>query len=170
MAAASLGLLITLSAPLALAQPEEDTLTSRYEELKALALEQIGWSDEGEEQDSGEDSLDSKLEVIKEYYEDSKETTAEMSKEAYEWLKQDISRIGGWDYEVLSLSNQSDEDLKNTLATLGAENWNLVSAVADGGRIVFILKRPQKSYVNVLPAKDVLKLMSNQGVGEGSAE
>jgi hypothetical protein len=159
---------VSISATVASAEAEDDTPTSRYEELKALYLEKIGWSDESAEQDSGEGSLDSKIEAIKEYYEDSKETTAEMSKEAYEWLKDDISRIGGWDYHVLSVSDQSDEEIQNTLATMGAERWNLVSAVAHDGRIVFILKRPQKSYVNVLPAKDVLKLMSDQGIGEGS--
>lgn len=165
IAAAITGLVLSIPVSVA-AQEDEGTLSSRYEELKALALEKIGWTEEGTETDPGEGNLDSKLEAIKTYYEESKETTTEMSKEAYEWLRQDISRIGGWDYEVLSVSDQSDAEIQETLAVMGQERWNLVSAVANDGRIVFILKRPQKSYVNVLPAKDVLKLMSEQGIGE----
>lgn len=164
---ALLALPMMLHTPLAAAQDEEEsTLTSRYEELKALALEKIGWSDEADETETAEGDLDSKLDVIKEYYEESKETTTEVSKEAYEWLREDINRIGGWDYEVLSANGQDEDEIRTTLARMGAERWNLVSAVPNGDRIVFILKRPQKSYVNVLPAKDVLKLMSNEGIGE----
>jgi hypothetical protein len=168
IAVAILALLVTLLARVASSQEEGENSSSRYEELKALYLEKVGWSDDSAELDSGEDDLDSKLEAIKEYYEESKETTAEISKEAYDWLKQDISKIGGWDYHIFSVTDMGDEEIQNTLATMGQERWNLVSAVANDGRIVFILKRQQKSYVNVLPAKDVLKLMSDTGIGEGS--
>lgn len=91
-----------------------------------------------------------------------------MSKEAYEWLQDDIAKIGAWEYHVFSVGNIEDDEAQQTLARMGAERWELVSAVANDGSTIFVLKRPMKSYVKVLPAQDVLKLMGDMSpeVGE----
>lgn len=130
--------------------------TSRWEQLKALYDEKIGSS---EQLDADDGDLSGKIEAIKAYYRESKESTTEMSKEAYQWLQDDIAKIGAWEYHVFTVENIEDDGARETLAQMGLERWELVSAVANDDHIVFVLKRPMKSYVKVLPAQDVLKLM-----------
>ena len=89
---------------------------------------------------------------------------------SYEWLQDDIEKIGAWDYDIFSAEDIDKKNVQETLAALGQERWELVSAVSDGDAIVFILKRAKKSYVKVLPAQDVIKLMSEMGLTDDSDE
>lgn len=153
------GSFVTFQQPVAFGAEDEEESASRWDQLKALYNEKMGSSEEPA--DAGDEQLSSKIEAIKAYYRDSKESTTEMSKEAYEWLQEDIARIGAWDYQVFSAEDIDADETRETLTRMGQERWELVSAVPSGDKVVFVLKRPMKSFVKVLPAQEVLKLMGD---------
>ena len=159
MSALAAALLAAAASGPVLGADETEEPKSSWEQLKSLYQEKMGSSET--EVEVGDEGMSGKIEAIKAYYRDSKESTTEMSKEAYEWLQDDIAKIGAWEYHVFSVDDIEDDEAQQTLATMGAERWELVSAVANDGRVVFVLKRPMKSYVKVLPAQDVLKLMGD---------
>lgn len=157
-ASAVSAIIIFAGANTAGAAEDGEESTSRWEQLKNLYDEKIGSS---EQSDADDGDLSGKIEAIKAYYRESRESTAEMSKEAYQWLQDDIAKIGAWEYHVFTADNIEDDGTRETLTQMGLDRWELVSAVASEGHIVFVLKRAMKSYVKILPAQDVLKLMGD---------
>lgn len=150
--------LILVGADYTEAAEDGEESTSRWEQLKALYHEKLGSADQSDTTDS---NLSDKIEAIKAYYRESKESTTEMSKEAYQWLQDDIAKIGAWEYQVYTAGDIEGQETHDTLTQMGQARWELVSAVANDDRVVFVLKRPMKSYVKVLPAEDVLKMMGD---------
>ena len=89
---------------------------------------------------------------------ESGETTAVSAKD---WVVDDISRIGTWQYKVV-LVGASPRAMEEKLNKLGAERWEAFSVKevpASRGSFLISFKRPHRSYLRQLPAKDLLKLV-----------
>lgn len=99
---------------------------------------------------------------------ESGETTAGNAKD---WVVDDISKIGTWQYKVV-LVGASARAMEEKLNKLGAERWEAFSVKeVPTSRLNFLisLKRPHRSYLRQLPAKDLLKLVPLfQGEGDAS--
>lgn len=99
---------------------------------------------------------------------ESGETTAGNAKD---WVVDDISKIGTWQYKVV-LVGASARAMEEKLNKLGAERWEAFSVKevpTSRGSFLISLKRPHRSYLRQLPAKDLLKLVPLfQGEGDAS--
>ena len=104
-------------------------------------------------------------EKVKELYEATKETTGEMSKEVIDWTKEDISNIGAWEYKIVTFGDIASEEIEKELNALGAERWDCfwVQETEAGPR--FYLKKPKRSYLKLVPAGNILKLVPKAAGG-----
>ena len=85
----------------------------------------------------------------------SGETTA---KTAQAWFAEDLGKIGSWEYRVLRTTS-SDKRLEDELNELGRERWECFSTVSHGGRLIYSFKRQHRSYLQSVPAKELLRLV-----------
>ena len=89
---------------------------------------------------------------------ESGETTAGTAKD---WVVDDISKIGTWQYKVVLVS-ASVSVMEDTLNRFGTERWEAFSVKevpTSRGSFLISFKRPHRSYLRQLPAKDLLKLI-----------
>jgi hypothetical protein len=83
------------------------------------------------------------------------ETTAKTTKE---WVVDDLSKIGTWQYKVVNHSDSSAR-IEKKLNELGDLRWECFSVhYSSGGDTTLFLKRRHRSYLQQLPAKDLLRL------------
>lgn len=81
------------------------------------------------------------------------ETSATTAKE---WVVDDLRKIGTWQYKVVG---NSIADVEDTLNTLGAERWECFAVQnRNASNVRLYLKRRHRSYLQQLPAKDLLRL------------
>lgn len=81
--------------------------------------------------------------------------------DATEWVKGDLAKHGDWQYHVVTLVNESDENLAAKLNELGAERWEVVwiekPPEARFGETPYrvFLKRPSKSLLRSIKVPDL---------------
>ena len=84
------------------------------------------------------------------------ETRAKSSKD---WVMEDLGKIGTWQYKVAVVMS-TPQRVERELNQLGAERWECfaVREIEGERRTTLYLKRPHRSYLRYLPAKDLLRL------------
>lgn len=91
------------------------------------------------------------------------DTTA---RSATEWVSEDVGKIGTWQYRVVKVEVAKVEAKLNEM---GAQRWECFSVNWEG-MPTLVLKRRHRSYLQQLPAKDLLKLIPMLQGGGDSAE
>lgn len=86
---------------------------------------------------------------LKELYDRARQAGEIVPDDVMEWARTDASRIGDWEYRLLSLADQPDAVIQQQLQSLGSNRWECfwVEATPDGRRFYF--KRPQRSYLQL---------------------
>lgn len=80
------------------------------------------------------------------------------AKNATKWVVDDIGKIGTWEYKI-HRARGVDADAERQLNDLGRNRWECYAVSRVGkGESVFYFKRPHRSYLQQLPAKDLLRL------------
>ena len=94
------------------------------------------------------------------------ETSATSAKD---WVADDLGKIGTWQYKVMRLPAASRR-LEIEMNKLGNQRWECFSVrEVDSVYVVAYFKRPHRSYLKQLPAKDLLKLFPLLQDGNGDA-
>ncbi len=91
------------------------------------------------------------------------DTTA---RSATEWVSEDVGKIGTWQYRVVKVEVAKVEAKLNEM---GAQRWECFSVNWEG-MPTLVFKRRHRSYLQQLPAKDLLKLIPMLQGGDDSAE
>ena len=97
--------------------------------------------------------------IIGRLYERAKVNGEDVPKDVMEWAKQDIRKIGAWEYKVVELHAADASEIETELNKYGRLRWQCywVEDVNDGKR--FYLKKAGRSYLKIIPAGDLLKLV-----------
>jgi len=112
------------------------------------------------------------LEDLRKAYDLWSKSSGHVTGTMYEWVKEDIQNMFALEYQVLSLTDNSDKDLGQKLTELGKERWDCshLNSRSTGdtnglNSIRFLCKRSKKSYFGALPVKDLLKALGAAGDG-----
>ena len=112
----------------------------------------------------------SSVNYINRVYERAVKAGDTSAKSAQKWVSDDIRKIGTWEYKVLSVTRNANAE-EEALNELGEKRWECFSVTAqDNGTMVFHLKRPHRSYLQRLPAKELLRLAPMLDFGTGNPE
>ena len=76
-----------------------------------------------------------------------------------EWATDDLENIGDWEYQVVSLSYTSPEDLQSQLNELGNERWEVIWLEAAPGGFLAVLKKPSISYLSKIPLSQLGRIV-----------
>jgi hypothetical protein len=106
-------------------------------------------------------------EQVFELYEKAKDSGETVPENVSEWVQEDIERMWTWEYKVLQMEEVEPSALEEELNALGKERWECSMAVSPASQLTVLCKRQAKSYLKLIPFKDVLKLVP---VGEGGGE
>ena len=100
---------------------------------------------------------ESTTEWVSELYNDAYEAGETSARNTSEWVAQDVGKIGTWQYTVIE--EPRFDDLEKTLNKMGDQRWECIQVIYQPGEhIRAVLKRPHRSYLQQLPAKDLLRL------------
>ncbi len=118
------------------------------------------------------EQLDDELAVeirerVTEFYEKARESGETVPDDVREWVEGDIDRMGTWEYKVLRVDGSDPEPLEEQLSELGKERWECSMTAYPKPQLTILCKRPARSYIKMLPFKDVLRLFP---VGDGGGE
>ncbi len=90
------------------------------------------------------------------------ETTA---RSATDWVSEDVGKIGTWEYRVLEMPG-NPKAIEQRLNEMGRQRWECFAVQPDR----LFLKRPHRSYLQQLPARELLRLAPLfQGGTDGAA-
>lgn len=101
---------------------------------------------------------------IEEAYNKVKETGASVPNDVIEWAQEDIKKIGDWEYKVVSLVNDTPENIELKLNEYGANRWEVFWVENIGDQRMIYMKRTTLTYLKHIPLKEVLKVIP---VGQG---
>ena len=107
---------------------------------------------------------------IRDLYTNAKETGETTATNTKDWLLEDVSKIGDWEYKTLTMPTDDPAAMELELNRFGQERWDCfwVDQEPTGARFYF--KRPRRSYLRHLPAKELLRfvpLLRNDDGGDG---
>lgn len=118
---------------------------------------------------SAADTTDTTVSWLTEMYDGAVKSGDTTARSAKEWVISDIGHIGTWQYKVVKVSIKAGT-LEKELNLLGKQRWECINVLMDKTlpRYVVTLKRPHRSYLKQLPAKELLRLLPllNGGVEE----
>ena len=104
---------------------------------------------------------DEQLKDAKKLYEDQLDAGKKAGAKSKEWILKDFEGIGDWEYKVVNLEGGDVAALEKLLNGFGSERWQCFWVEAsDRGRI-FFFKRPKRTYLNKIPAGELLRLIGN---------
>jgi hypothetical protein len=98
-------------------------------------------------------------EKLQDLYEAARDAGEDVPADAYEWARSDVQRIGDWEYRLLRLDGDSDEEMVARFNELGAERWEVFWMEPQGPQLRVYLKRPARSYLRLLPLSDLSRLV-----------
>ena len=67
--------------------------------------------------------------------------------------------MGDWEYKVVPFGEVAATELEKKLNQLGSDRWQCFWVEANGKSKVFYFKRTKLSYINKIPAADLLRLL-----------
>lgn len=104
-----------------------------------------------------------------ELYETAREKGDKIPGDAYEWARDDVQRIGDWEYLIVRLpGDEDDEVLAASLNELGKERWEAYWVEPRGDGLRVFLKRRARSYLQVIPFAELRRLVPGWGSDGGS--
>ena len=88
-------------------------------------------------------------EQAKRLYEKAKETGEQVPEEIMAWAKSDLKNIGTWEYKIISVTHESEDEILQELNELGSQRWECfwVESSPEGKR--FYMKKPIRSYLQM---------------------
>lgn len=95
-------------------------------------------------------------------------STGETSaRSATDWVSEDVGKIGTWEYRVLEIRG-GPTAIEKRLNEMGRQRWECFAVQPDR----LFLKRPHRSYLQQLPARELLRLapLFQGDVGGDAAE
>lgn len=121
----------------------------------------------GQLKESGGKAGTNAMEWAQKQFEEAKAAGETQANNATEWIQEDLKQAGTWQYKVVVTQNTDPEAVQKQLNQLGAERWDCYSSESYGQGLMLQLKRPNKSVIRSLPARDVLRLLPLLGMGGG---
>ena len=101
---------------------------------------------------------------IAEQFEQARAAGETTAANAQEWVTQDIQRMGSWQYTSVSFdASTKPKEVVEKLNQLGNQRWECILVDSQGGEKTFYFKRGQRSYLNQIPAKELLRLVPMLG-------
>jgi len=97
------------------------------------------------------------LAEIHRLYNEARAAGENVPSDVYEWVREDLARSGAWEYRVHVLESSAPDQLHNALNALGRDRWECLSLLPSDGKLVAVMKRPMKSYLQHLPVWAVLR-------------
>ncbi|MCA9218631.1 MAG: hypothetical protein KDB27_36430, partial [Planctomycetales bacterium] len=92
------------------------------------------------------------------------ETTATNAKD---WVMEDIERMGSWEYSSLSIGPaEQPERVTQRLNDYGSKRWECILVDSSSEQKTFYFKRPRRSYLKHIPAKELMRLVPLLGGGD----
>lgn len=104
---------------------------------------------------------DEQLKDAKKLYEDKLEAGKEAGSKSKDWVLKDVEGIGDWEYKVVNLEGGEVAELEKLLNGLGSERWQCFWVEASDKGRTFFFKRPKRTYLNKIPAGELLRLLGN---------
>ena len=97
---------------------------------------------------------------ISELYQKAANAGETNAKSVKDWVVEDISKIGTWQYKVIKIG-KTPNFVEGVLNRLGAQRWEAfaVGAGPQPTSTLVYLRRPHRSYLRQLPAKDLVRLL-----------
>ena len=99
------------------------------------------------------------LDNLKKLYDEKVESGKEATSNTKNWVKGDIENIGDWEYKIVAFGKKAPTELEKELNQLGNERWQCFWVEATGKDKVFYFKRTKMSYIQKIPAGDLLRII-----------
>jgi len=112
-----------------------------------------------EKVESGKKLYDKNIEGGKKLYEKNFGDGKELTEQTKDWVKEDIENMGDWEYKIVAFGGKAHEEMEKELNQLGNERWQCFWVEPSGKNKVFYFKRTKKSYIQKIPAGDLLKII-----------
>jgi hypothetical protein len=109
--------------------------------------------------DRGKKLFDEKVESGKKLYDEKLGSGKEITNQTKNWVKGDIENIGDWEYKIVAFADKKPTELEKELNQLGNERWQCFWVEATGKDKVFYFKRTKMSYIQKIPAGDLLRII-----------
>jgi len=109
--------------------------------------------------DRGKQLFDEKVESGKKLYDEKLGSGKEITNQTKNWVKGDIENIGDWEYKIVAFADKKHTELEKELNQLGNERWQCFWVEATGKDKIFYFKRAKMSYINKIPAGDLLRII-----------
>lgn len=100
-------------------------------------------------------------ERIEALYKQAKASGEDVPADVSLWLKKDIKNMSRWYYAVDTLSALDSEKVDETLNARGKERWECFQVVRDGRRWRLFFKRRRRSYLSMIPVRQLLQGFSD---------
>ncbi len=107
---------------------------------------------------AGSDVTDGAVDLVTSLYESAKETGETQTTNARDWVVGDLKKGGSWQYRVLQTPHDP-ESQQAALSEAGKARWECYSVVRTENDTLLYLKRPARSVIRSLPAKELLRLL-----------
>jgi len=104
-------------------------------------------------------ATDSSLEWIEDSYAEAQRTGETSATSARDWVTGDLSRIGAWEYKTLVLPTDRPEEIAIELNKLGADRWECFWVDRQVTDATFYFKKPGRSYLRNIPARELFRLL-----------
>ena len=104
-------------------------------------------------------AYDEKVESGKKLYEKNFGDGKELTEQTKQWVKEDIENMGDWEYKIVAFGGKASTEMEKELNQLGNERWQCFWVEPSGKNKVFYFKRTKKSYIQKIPAGDLLKII-----------
>lgn len=153
-----------------------DRITDLYEQAKAsgqtTAENAKQWLGEMYDQtaSAGQSTADGTARRVRELYEEAKKRGETSASSAKEWVMDDIGRMGAWDYKTLRVAADDNVDIEKELNKMGAQRWDCFWVDKNGSTTTFYFKKPSRSYLRQIPARELMRLLPLLGGGGDSPE
>ena len=112
-----------------------------------------------EKVESGKKLYDENVESGKKLYEKNFGDGKKLTEQTKQWVKEDIENMGDWEYKIVAFGRKATTEMENDLNQLGNERWQCFWVEPSGKNKVFYFKRTKKSYIQKIPAGDLLRII-----------
>jgi len=106
-------------------------------------------------------------ERITDLYEKARESGETVPDDVRDCVEDDIERMWTWEYKVLRVDGTDPEQLEEELGELGKLRWECSMTAYPKPELTLLCKRQARSYIILIPFKDVLRVLP---VGDGGGE
>ncbi len=140
-------------------------ITQLYEQAKSsgttAAESATDWLSElyGQADEMRISATEGTLEWVEESYEQARRSGETSATNAKDWVLGDMRKIGAWEYKTLVLPADEPEKIESELNKLGADRWECFWVDKQGSTATFYMKKPGRSYLRNIPARELFRLL-----------